>query len=115
MNVTIRQVNKDSVSFLTYAPEDRIAFVLLLAHSAEEKIENLNNFTHDMIDESLALGGSFYLPYQLNFSGKQLLKAYPQLPQWLQLKEKWDPAHLFSNNLYAYIEKLLQPVSRSRG
>ncbi|MFN7662886.1 MAG: hypothetical protein ACK5PQ_04120 [Alphaproteobacteria bacterium] len=63
----------------------------------------MKRFTQDLINQTLGLKGTFYLPYRLHFSKDQLLKIYPNLHEWLRIKEKWDPHTLFSNNLYKFM------------
>ena len=45
-------------------------------------------------------GGTFYLPYQLFYSKKQLARAYPNIDAFFALKMKYDPIGLFSNRFY---------------
>jgi hypothetical protein len=54
----------------------------------------------DLIDLSLRLGGTFYLPYQLYYSADQLRRGYPQIGQFFALKHKYDPIDLFTNKFY---------------
>jgi len=50
----------------------------------------------------LTCKGTFYLPYQLNFTKEQLLAAFPSTEQFFEEKRKWDPEGLLSN---AFMEK----------
>ena len=51
-------------------------------------------------DLTVALGGRFYLPYRHHYSQEQLLKAYPEFPQWVAAKQRYDPGCLFSNQWF---------------
>jgi FAD/FMN-containing dehydrogenase len=101
LNVTIRTVHKDSVTALPYAKDDM--FGLVLYFNVEFNIRDnlaLQKTTVDLIDEARAVGGTFYLPYQLVYSPAQLRAAYPEVDQFFAAKKKYDPIELFSNQWY---------------
>ena len=66
----------------------------------------MKQFTQDLIDKALNLGGTFYLPYRLHYTGQQLLKAYPNISQWQEIKKSLDPEETFYSNLYEYIKNI---------
>ncbi len=66
--------------------------------SKESKI--LQKTTNGLIDVAENLGGTFYLPYQLYYSEKQLHKAYPEIDGVFATKMRYDPTELFSNKFY---------------
>ena len=72
LNVTIRSVEKDHDSLLRYAPEQRMAFVMLFhqrrTQAAEKAMEIL---TGQLIEAALKLGGTYYLPYRLHATPDQ--------------------------------------------
>ncbi len=101
LNVTIRIVHKDTVTALPYAKEDMFAFVLYFNQKLnEEESKILQKTTTDLIDVAENLGGTFYLPYQLYYSEKQLHKAYPEIDEVFATKMRYDPIELFSNKFY---------------
>ncbi len=101
LNVTIRIVHKDTVTALPYAKEDMFAFVLYFNQKLnEEESKILQKTTTDLIDVAENLGGTFYLPYQLYYSEKQLHTAYPEIDGVFAMKMKYDPIELFSNKFY---------------
>jgi FAD/FMN-containing dehydrogenase len=101
INVTLRVVHKDDVTGLPYATGDRFAFVLYFNQELNETQSRiLQKTTVDLIDLSLRLGGTFYLPYQLYYSADQLRRGYPQIEQFFALKHKYDPIDLFTNKFY---------------
>jgi FAD/FMN-containing dehydrogenase len=101
LNVTIRIVPRDNDSLLSYAPEDRFAFVLYFNQRLNDKeSERLATTTRELIDLSTQLGGSFYLPYQLHYAPDQLQQAYPQIKEFFAFKKKVDPEELLSNTWY---------------
>ncbi len=101
LNVTIRIVHDDKITALPYAKGDRFAFVLYFNQGFNEReSEILRKTTVDLIDMAEAVGGTYYLPYQLFYSKEQLHKAYPEVDEFFDAKKKYDPDGLFSNKFY---------------
>jgi FAD/FMN-containing dehydrogenase len=101
LNVTIRTVHKDDVTAIPYAKADMFAFVLYFNVKFNDKNnEILRKTTVDLIDAAEGAGGTYYLPYQLFYSKKQLRKAYPEIDNFFATKKKYDPIGLFSNKFY---------------
>ena len=101
MNVTLRWTPKNTESFLSYAQKDTVAFVLYFtAQLTEKELKDIKSFSVKLTDACLDCGGTFYLPYQRFATKKQLLKAYPQLPQFIAQKQKYDPSGIFVSNWY---------------
>ena len=67
--------------------------------------QNIN--TAALIDACLSEGGRFFLPYQLHYTAKQLLAAYPQLPDVLAKKRELDPRGLFTSTWYRAVSGLV--------
>lgn len=98
LNVTLRYVGADPVSLLTFAPERRIAAVMLFSQARTETAEReMRRMTERLIDETLACGGSFYLPYRLHARRDQVARAYPALDALRGLKRRHDPKGRFRN------------------
>jgi len=101
LNVTIRVVHKDTVTALPYAKRDMFAFVLYFNQELNERASLvLRQTTLDLIDLAIRTGGTFYLPYQLYYSGEQLRAAYPEIDQFFAAKKKYDPESIFSNKFF---------------
>src|SRR6266478_5504945 len=101
LNVTIRVVHKDTATALPSAKRDMFAFVLYFNQKLDEKASRvLRQTTTDLIDLAIGLGGTFYLPYQLYYSGEQLRAAYPEIDKFFAAKKKYDPNSIFSNKLF---------------
>ncbi len=101
LNVTIRYVPRDKKSFLPYARTDSFALVLYINHKIKQSdIYTIASWTRHIINAVLACNGTFYLPYQLYATHKQLKKAYPMIHEFFELKKKYDSQELFSNALY---------------
>ncbi len=111
MNVTLRWTPKNKESFLSYAQKDTVALVLYFtAQLTETELQDIKSFSLKITDACLDCGGTFYLPYQRFATKKQLLKAYPQLPDFIDKKKKYDPSGLFVSNWYQ--DYLLPTLSR---
>jgi FAD/FMN-containing dehydrogenase/glycerophosphoryl diester phosphodiesterase len=104
LNVTIRDVSKDNISLLPYAKQDMFALVCLFSQKRELEDEaKMKEFTEKVVEDVLKLNGSFYLPYRLHYTRQQLLKAYPEIGDWIKLKRKWDPKQVFDSEFFQYI------------
>lgn len=101
LNVTVRSVNADEDTFLRYADEQMISFVMLYVQDKTDKGERkMKALTHDLIDAALEHDGRYYLPYRLHATPEQFHKAYPQAREFFELKRKHDPDELFQNQFY---------------
>ncbi len=101
LNVTLRYVGADSSSVLTYAPQPRIAAVMLFVQQrTPEADDDMRAMTVKLIDRVLALGGSYYLPYRLHASREQMRLAYPRLDEFVAAKRRYDPQLRFRNALW---------------
>ncbi len=102
INVSVRYVPKNNESILTYAPEDSFALVLYInIFNNKKSIEKAEQWTQKIIEKAIELNGTYYLPYQLWGTKEQLLQAYPRFNDFIELKNKYDPEHVFSNNLFS--------------
>ena len=101
LNVTIRSVQKDTVTALPYARQDMFAFVLYFNQKLNvEQSRSLQKTTVDLVDLAISLNGTFYLPYQLYYSSEQLRRAYPEVDRFFAAKKQYDPEILFSSKFY---------------
>jgi FAD/FMN-containing dehydrogenase len=98
LNVTVRSVSEDPDTFLRYADQAMIAFVMLFVQqrtdAAEKEMEAL---TRELIDAALAHDGRYYLPYRLHATTEQFHQAYPKARAFFELKRKYDPGELLQN------------------
>lgn len=104
LNASVRIAHKEDVA-LTYAPEPVFALVLYINQSADE-VGNakMRALTRALIDLTIKHGGRFFLPYQLHYTGKQLLACYPELPLFMAKKKELDPGELFTSTFYRTIK-----------
>lgn len=108
MNITVRNVLPDDVTFLNYTRDTEtgattevfglVMLFHLLPGEASDKV--MQSFTREMIDAALASGGTFYLPYRLHATTAQMRRAYPQADKFFDLKRQHDPKGVFTNKFY---------------
>jgi FAD/FMN-containing dehydrogenase len=101
LNITLRFVNTDPDSVLAYAPEPRIAAVLLFSQEKTARGEHdMAAMTRALIERVLDIGGTYYLPYRLHATPAQLSRAYPRAAAFAAGKRAADPDLLFRNQLW---------------
>jgi FAD/FMN-containing dehydrogenase len=101
LNASIRVVHPGDIQ-LDYATKDMFSLVLFIDQKiTPEGDRQMTALTQAMVDAAAEEGGSFYLPYQLEYRPDQLQQAYPQVNAFFELKRKYDPSALFTNELYA--------------
>lgn len=100
-NISARLVRQDTESKLSFAHTDSCALVFFIeVPKNDEEYNKTVAWTRSLIDKTLALNGTFYLPYQLIATQEQFEKAYPAWKEFVQLKKKYDPRNMFTNQLY---------------
>jgi FAD/FMN-containing dehydrogenase len=101
LNASIRVVHRGDIR-LDYAKGDMFSLVLFIDQKITlEGDRQMTALTRAMIDATAAQGGTFYLPYQLDYRTDQLQRAYPGVNAFFELKRKYDPSQLFTNEFYA--------------
>jgi FAD/FMN-containing dehydrogenase len=107
---TIRLIARDDETFLPWARQDCacVVFNLHVDHSPEGIARAATAF-RALIDEALALGGSFFLTYHRFATRDQLLRAYPELPAFIAEKRRLDPQGRFQSNWFRWLVETLQP------
>ena len=101
LNVTVRDVQEDRDTFLRYADQPMLAFVMLFNQPKTESGESrMQTTTRHLIDAALAVDGRYYLPYRLHATARQFHQAYPQAMKFFELKLKYDPDELFQSSFY---------------
>jgi len=101
LNITVRNVEPDNDSFMSYAHEESFGLVMLFHQGRDAKAEErMRDLTRQLIDDALDCGGRYYLPYRPHATEEQFLKAYPQAREFFAAKHRYDPAGIFENNFY---------------
>ncbi len=109
LNITLRWVEADTESWLAYAPEPRVAAVMLFSQEKTARAEaDMARLTRALIDGTLALGGSYYLPYRPHATLEQFEAAYPRARDFARMKLRLDPERRFVSPFWTrYLEPLL--------
>lgn len=104
---TIRLIEQDKESFLAWAKKPYICviFNLHVVHTSEG-IRHAANAFRRIIDIGIRYGGSYYLTYHKYATRKQVETCYPQFPEFLKLKNKYDPFQLFQSDWYRHYNKM---------
>lgn len=101
LNVTLRFVDTDNESILAYATEPRIAAVMLFSQEMTVRGEaDMARMTSALIERTLAIGGTYYLPYRLHATGDQFRRGYPRAPEFAAYKRRQDPDLVFRHALW---------------
>lgn len=101
VNVSIRHANKDPGAIMAWAREEVFAFVVYYKQGVSPDARDATgDWTREMIDEILAVGGRYYLPYQPHATQAQFRQAYPDYQTFFDLKKKLDPQYKFRNKLF---------------
>lgn len=106
---TIRAIERDSTSFMPWARDDYacVIFNLRTPHTPEGKQRTADTF-RALIDAALALDGSYFLTYHHHATRAQVLRAYPQMPEFFAAKRAHDPQEIFVSDWYHLQTRLLE-------
>ncbi|MGH7768224.1 MAG: FAD-binding protein [Candidatus Binatia bacterium] len=98
-----RLIEKDDESFLAWAkqPYACVIFNLHVAHTAQGLAKAAADFRR-LIDRGIEHGGSYYLTYHRWATRRQVETCYPQFPEFLRLKRKYDPEERFQSDWYRH-------------
>lgn len=114
LNVTVREITKDTDTALPYAKENVFGLVMLFTLDHEVQTEKrFREISRKLIDIALLDGGTFYLPYRNYASSSQLHRSYPELDSFLQVKKILDPQTLFSSGFFDYLQESRKDFSKN--
>jgi SAM-dependent methyltransferase len=101
VNISIRHAYADPGSMLAWAGEEVFAFVLYYKQGVEPYDRaRVGVWTRELVDAVLALGGTYFLPYQVHPTADQFNRAFPRAKELFALKRKVDPQFRFRNVLW---------------
>lgn len=104
---TVRLIRKDSDTFLPWAKRDYACIVVnLRVDHSERGMKKAQTEFRRLIDRALERNGSFFLTYHRWARKDQVLEAYPQFPEFLKLKLKYDPAERFQSDWYRHYKAM---------
>jgi FAD/FMN-containing dehydrogenase len=115
LNITVRNVEPDHDTFLSYAHEEVFGLVMLFHQRRDLTAEQaMKDMTRELIDAALSCGGTYYLPYRAHATEEQFLAGYPQARAFVSQKLRFDPAGVFENEFYLNYGKSLEPQPKDR-
>lgn len=101
INVSIRHAHAEPGNLLSWARNEVFAFVVYYQQGTDETSRAaVKKWSIEMIDAIIAMGGTYYLPYQIFASPEQFKAAYPRSPEFFALKNRLDPDNRFTNQLW---------------
>lgn len=104
---TIRFIQKDDESFLSWARESCVCIVcnIHVMHTDDGMKKAADNFRR-IIDRAIEFGGRFYLTYHRWATREQVETCYPQFGEFLAFKKKYDPDERFQSDWYRHYVRL---------
>lgn len=101
LNITIRDVYKDTDTYLNYATENVFGFVFLFNQKKNAKQEKeMEELTKELVKLAIKMEGTYYLPYRLHIDRATFRSMYPQGEEFFRLKLTYDPLEVFKNKFY---------------
>ena len=111
LNISVRHAMSDPGSYLAWAREEVFAFVVYYKQGTDDVEKGrVAVWTRELIDATLACGGTYYLPYQPHATVEQFHRAYPDARKLFALKDRLDPEFRLRNVLW---NKYYQPSNQS--
>jgi FAD/FMN-containing dehydrogenase len=104
---TVRLIEKDEETFLPWAkqPYACTIFNLHSSHTPSALHDSAEAFRR-LIDIALRRKGTYYLTYHTYARKDQIVACYPNFPDFLALKRKFDPQERFQSNWYRRYKKM---------
>ena len=103
LGLTIRYVQRDPESFLSYAREEALAAVLYLNEPlSPEGWAKSNSVTQRLTRLAVENGGTFYLTYAREVDPDDLRRAYPKMDDFFLRKYRFDPENRFTSRFFEF-------------
>ena len=101
-------IERDDETFLPWA-RDRFACVIFNLHTEHtpEGLERSREAFRYLIDAASSREGSYFLTYHRWSTREQVLRCYPQFPEFLARKRAYDPGEVFQSDWYRHHRELL--------
>lgn len=101
LNVSIRHAPQDNTSVMRWANEEVFCFVLYYKQRRYPWSDTQTvPWTRALIDAALQCNGRYYLPYRPHATREQFIQAYPQVTDFIQIKQSVDPNMRMTNHLW---------------
>ena len=106
---TVRLIERDDETFLAWARQSW-ACIIFNIHTAHDEValERTAGHFRRLIDLGLKYRGSYFLTYHRWATKQQVLSCYPQFPEFLTLKRKYDPEERFQSDWYRHYKAMFQ-------
>ncbi len=112
VNVSIRHAIADPDTLLSWAPVESYAFVIYhKMGTSRDAWDHAGEWSREMADAILSVGGKWYLPYQIHMTNPQFHEAYPGAQEFFALKASVDPEYKLRNRLW---DRYLPPTRAVR-
>lgn len=104
---TIRLIEQDGESFLQWARQSYacVIFNLHVVHT-QPGLQHAANAFRRLIDMAIRRDGGYYLTYHRWATRKQVEACYPQFPEFLRLKRRYDPAERLQSDWFRHYQKM---------
>ena len=100
-NVSIRHALPDRDTIMSWARDEVFAFVLYYRQGTDpDSRREVGSWTRELMQASVDMGGTYYLPYQLQAPKELFLRAYPRAEELFALKARLDPTYKFRGALW---------------
>ncbi len=104
---TVRLIERDLDTFLAWAKQDYACIVMnLRVTHTPAGLERARAAFQLLIDRALERSGSYFLTYHRWARKDQVLRAYPQMVEFLKLKLRHDPQERFQSEWYRHYRAL---------
>ena len=101
LNITVRFVPANQKAMLSWADEDMFALLVVFRQQHEQEAKAREaEWSRKLIQGAIESGGSFYMPFHINQTQDQFLRAYPRADHFFRLKKRADPDNRFINHLW---------------
>ncbi len=108
---TIRLIERDDESYLAWARQPWACIVLNLhVNHSPEGLRRAAQHFRMLIDHAIRYDGSYFLTYHRYAQRDQVLRCYPQFPEFLRLKRRYDPGERFQSDWYRHYRDLLSDL-----
>ncbi len=106
---TIRLIERDQETFLPWAKQSYACtiFNLHTVHTPEGLERSAEAFRR-LIDMAVRRNGTYYLTYHRYARREQVLACYPNFPEFLRLKRRYDPDERFQSDWYRHYKTMFK-------
>ena len=105
---TVRLIERDDESLLAWAKQPYACTIFNLhVTPTDAGIEKARQDFRKLIDRGLSYGGSYYLTYHRWATRAQVLAAYPQFPEFIAQKKRFDPEERFQSDWWRHHKRLI--------